>query len=105
MKFIHPIYLLSEKDPVVNDIGEIERKYIERKVLAHKQSTRQSEFYQAQALGIKPEITFITRSFEYKNEEKLKSNGIVYRILRTYDKGNGTIEIICIGAVNNANST
>lgn len=105
MKFINPIYLLTETDNDINDIGDIEVNIIERKVLAHKQSTRQSEFYQAQAVGIKPEIVFVIRSFEYRDEEKLKFNGIVYRILRTYDKGNGTIEIVCIGAVNSGNST
>ncbi len=105
MRFINPIYLITQTNKTINEVGDLLYENKERKVLAHKESTRQSEFYQAQAVGIKPEITFIIRFFEYKNEEKLKYNNKIYNILRAYDKGNGTIEIICVGDVNNATTT
>ena len=84
MRFINPIYLITQTNKTINEVGDLLYENKERKVLAHKESTRQSEFYQAQAVGIKPEITFVIRFFEYKN---------------------GTIEIVCVGDVNNATTT
>ena len=104
MQFINPVYLITEINDV-NDIGDTISTTIERKVLAHITSIKQSEFYQAQAIGLKPEITFIVRRFEYKEEQSLNYNERKYIVLRTYDRNDGNIELICIGAVNNGTTT
>ncbi|WEK53323.1 MAG: phage head-tail adapter protein [Candidatus Cohnella colombiensis] len=66
-----------------------------REVLANKKSVRQSEFYQAAAVGIKPEIVFEVQSIEYNDEPKLKHNEIIYYIIRTFSKNDEKIELIC----------
>lgn len=62
-----------------------------REVFANKKSVRQSEFYQAANVGLKPELLIEVRSFEFNNDEKVRypigENGKVYSIIRTYDKG------------------
>ncbi len=103
MQFINPIHLITYVNNV-DDIGDIISTPIERKVLADISSKKQSEFYQAQANGLKPEFTFIIRAFEYRGEESVKYGNKTYRILRTYDRLDGNIELTCIGAVNNASS-
>ncbi len=103
MQFINPIYLITYVNNV-DDIGDIISTPVERKVLADISSIKQSEFYQAQANGLKPEFTFIIRAFEYRGEESVKYGNKTYRILRTYDRLDGNIELTCIGAVNNASS-
>ena len=95
MKFINPIYLISVEHNEDNKIGNwipFEKK---RKVYADISSIRQSEFYNAKIAGMKPEITLSIRSFEYKNEENILFKEKKYQVIRTYDKGNGIIELVC----------
>jgi SPP1 family predicted phage head-tail adaptor len=60
---------------------------------------RQNEFYEAKQLGLKPQLMFVIRSIEFKNDERLKYKSKEYEIIRMYDKGE-TVELIC-GALNN----
>ena len=55
-----------------NDMGDIIETPTEREVFADKQSIRQSEFYQAAATGLRPELMFAVRSIDYNQEPKLK---------------------------------
>ncbi len=71
-------------------LGEITSTYTWRTVFANKKGVRQSEFYQASATGLKPELVFVVRSEEYSNDERLKHNNKEYAIVRTYDKGETT---------------
>jgi len=84
-----------------NDMGDVIETPVERDVFADKQSIRQSEFYQAAATGLRPELMFVVRSIDYNGEPKLKYNGKEYAIIRTYDKDGELIELICQGLVNN----
>lgn len=70
-------------------------------VFAEKRSIAQSEFYQAQTPGKKPEIKFIiTDHLDYQDQEYLIYNGTRYKILRTYQKpGSDELEITCYGGV------
>lgn len=68
---------------------------------ANKKSVRQSEFYQADANGLKPEKMFEVRTGEYNDEDYLRHSEKDYHIIRTFEKGD-TTEIICEGWVNNA---
>lgn len=58
-----------------------------REVFANKKSVRQSEFYQAANVGLKPELVFEIRSIEFNNDEKVRYGGKEYSIIRAYDKG------------------
>ncbi len=85
-----------------NDMGDPVEIPVEREVFADKQSIRQSEFYQAAATGLRPELMFVVRTIDYNNEPKLKYNDKEYTIIRTYDKDGELIELICQGVVNSA---
>lgn len=58
-----------------------------REVFANRKSVRQSEFYQAANVGLKPELVFEVNSYEFSNDEKVRYNEKEYSIIRTYDKG------------------
>ena len=94
MQFINPIYLIdiTYKENSIGSYLPIEKK---RKVLASISSVKQSEFYQAQVAGLKPEIVFKTRSFEYTGEEIVIYNNKKYDVIRTYNTLEGIIEIVC----------
>lgn len=83
-----------------NELGDTIEVSTERQVFADKQSVRQSEFYQAAATGLRPELMFVVRTIEYNGETKLKYNGKEYTIIRTYDKDGELTELICQGVVN-----
>lgn len=67
---------------------------------AELKSITQSEFYQAQAAGLKPEIKFVLADFlDYADEKRLTytpygGSEAEYKVLRTYRSGN-TLELIC----------
>lgn len=63
---------------------EVVRDWVYVPVYATKKSVRSSEHYQAATIGLKPELVFIVREFEYDNHERLKYKGKVYEITRAY---------------------
>lgn len=71
-----------------------------RQVFANKKSVRQSEFYQAAATGLKPEIMFEIRAIEYAGENQLRHESKTYTIMRTFSKNGEILELICSGLVN-----
>lgn len=100
MLFRDVIQLIGVTSYTENDLGDqIEVPGESRQVFANKKSVRQTEFYQAQATGLKPELMFEVRSIEYQEEPKLAFNGKEYNIIRAYEKGELT-EIVCTGIVN-----
>lgn len=84
-------------------MGDIIPKESITEVYANRMSIRQSEFYQAQATGLRPELAFEIHSMEYSNQEVLEFESNKYTIIRTYDKGE-FIELICQGVVNDGNA-
>jgi SPP1 family predicted phage head-tail adaptor len=94
------IALISVTDST-NDMGDPIKVQVKREgIFAEKKSIRQSEFYQAMAAGLKPELTFIIRSCEYNQEPTLEFNNKQYNIIRTYEKEDEFIELVCQGIVN-----
>lgn len=94
------IIKLIKETKTVNKYGNTISASTERTIFAEVKSIRQDEFYQAQAVGLKPEIKFVIADFaDYEGEKKLKYapfGGIeeVYTILRTY-RTNYQLEIVC----------
>lgn len=89
--FTQVIYAQDELGNWVETLGPFER----RQTFAEKKSVRQSEYYQAASLGLKPETIFVLYLQEYKGEEKLEFEGKVYTIVRTYERPDGKIELSC----------
>lgn len=87
-----------------NDIGDPIENETKLQVFADKQSIRQSEFYQAAATGLRPELMFVIRSIDYNQQPKLEYNSKTYTIIRTYEKDGELIELVCQGVVNNASA-
>lgn len=95
------IITLKKETNTINEYGDTVQTFTERNVFAEVKSIGQSEFYQAQATGLKPEIKFVIADFaDYQNEKFLsykafgESTAEDYTVLRTYrDKLN--LEIVC----------
>ena len=93
------IKLLSTTN-TVNEYGDTVSVLTERQVFAEVKSISQSEFYQAQALGLKPEIKFVIADFaDYGGEQQLKYTTFggteeIYDVLRTY-RNKINLEIVC----------
>ena len=77
--------------------GLVKRTEETEDVFAQVRSIGQSEFYQAAASGLKPEIKFVIADFwDYDNQKELIYNGVRYNVLRTYRTGNA-LEITAAG--------
>jgi SPP1 family predicted phage head-tail adaptor len=101
MLFRDVVLLKGENSFSENDIGDtIEFPSNPRQVFANRKSISQTEFYQAAATGLKPEIKFEVRTIEYQGERLLEFNNRDYTILRTYDKNGEITELVCSGLVN-----
>lgn len=75
---------------------EVEQDGTPRTVFANKKSVRQSEFYQAMAAGMKPEIVFEVMVADYNEEPKVKyGDDKYYRVIRTYSANGERIELVC----------
>ena len=71
-----------------------------REVFAEVKSIGQKEFYESQAVGLKPEIKFVIADFfDYQGEQKVRFTPFrgteeEYRVIRTYRTSN-RLEIVC----------
>lgn len=87
-----------------NAMGDIVESKSYRKTFARKKSISQSEFHQAMAHGMKPEIMFVVWTREYKGEQSLKYNEKEYNIYHTYEPNSEEIELKCQGVVNSGDA-
>lgn len=85
-------------DPVTNDVG--------REVFCREASIGQKEFYQAQAVGLQPEIKLVLADYlDYEGEQlvsytpKGQTETQLLRVLRTYRTGQ-ELELVCYREVN-----
>lgn len=92
---------LMAEEKTIDEYGDTISEFTENEVFAEVKSIGQSEFYQAQALGLKPEIKFVLPDYlEYKGEKRLKFQGYKedeeqeYTVLRTFRTGN-MLELVC----------
>lgn len=73
---------------------------VEREVFCRVASIGAKEFYEAQALGLQPEIKFVLADDDdYDNEQSLIYDGCRYRVLRTYRSGR-ELELTCYKELN-----
>src|SRR5690606_2053210 len=89
MRHDQVIYLLSvtvEEDEIGNQVEIV----TERMVFANELAVTSEEFYNAAAGGLRPTKRFEIHSFEYQDEDRLKHDGIVYRVIRTEKRGEKT---------------
>lgn len=59
-----------------------------REVFADVKSVGMKESYEARALGLRPEYTFVIADYyDYDDEDLIEYDNKVYRVLRTFRKG------------------
>jgi len=94
------VITLKQESTTVNEYGDRVKTYTSRNVYAEVKSVGQSEFYQAQATGLKPEIKFVIADYlDYQGEKVISYcpfNGVTedYTVLRTY-RNKVNLEIVC----------
>lgn len=104
MMFNNVLTLITETE-TLDEYGDTVITETSRDVFCELKSIGMSEFYQAQTLGMKPEIKFIIADYmDYQNEELIAFEGMKYKILRTYRTGN-ELEITCYGGVRYVSAT
>lgn len=103
------VKFLSEQKNV-DDYGDTVVTTTERTVFADVRSVGQSEFYQAAAVGLRPEIKFVIADFlDYHGEKALLYTPFGdqerrYNVIRTYRTGT-ELEIVCNSEVNDNGRT
>lgn len=79
-----------------NEYGEVTGGVLtDVEICANRLSVRQTEFYQARAAGLKPEIVFEVRAPEYDGQPKLTYEGTTYYVIRTFSRNDETLELVC----------
>lgn len=79
------IATLIKKCAVIQDEhGNAVYRETRKTVFAKKKSVRQSEYFQAAAVGFKPDMLLEVYTFEYSGEETCEIDGNRYTIYRTY---------------------
>lgn len=95
---------------VENEIGDtIENIVYENEVFCNEKSIKATEFYQAQSVGIKPEVTLEIMLSDYNKEKYVKYDDGYgeeeYTVLRTYKTSHERIELTLVRGVDHANAT
>lgn len=98
---------LIKIEKVVNAYGDWVEQEVRRKVYAEERSVSQNEFFQAAAVGYKPEVKFILENWQdYRGEQIVEyvpfmwdpNKPIRLNVLRTYNAGD-TLELTCYRGV------
>ena len=88
---------LRSYNETTNEYGITNRTVNDREVFAELHSIGQSEFYQAQANGLKPTLKFVLADYlDYQDEKEVVYDGKIYSVLRTY-RDHNKIEITVYG--------
>jgi hypothetical protein len=93
------VITLQAESMTINEYGDRVFNKTPVVVFANKKSIRASEFYQAFATGLKPELMFEVRSVDYDGQPTLVFNSKEYVIIRTYSKNDEITELVCSGMV------
>lgn len=97
---MNDLLLLISQKIGADDFGDPVIAETSREVFCSVRSIGQKEFYQAQAVGLQPEIKFLLADhLDYDNEQHVEYEGQRYRVLRTYRTGQ-ELELICYREVN-----
>lgn len=95
------IYLVEYRKTDRKDrYGDCIKEVVKKQRFADLKSVSQTEFYQAQTIGEKPELKFVLEDYhDYSGEQEIIYEGYRYKVLRTYRTKINSIEIVCYGGV------
>jgi hypothetical protein len=83
-------YLMT-KTNTLDKFNKPKPSYTETEVYCNKKSVGRTEFYQATAQGLKPEL--IVEVKQYNGADHFKLNDKVYRIIRSYTRNEEIYEL------------
>ena len=85
---MNEILTLITATQTADEYGDMVTTETTREVFAKLGSIGMKEFYQAQAVGLQPELKFVLADYlDYNGETLVGYNGQRYRVLRTYRAG------------------
>ena len=101
MTFDEVAYLLEVKR-TVTDRGSLAEELIMTEVLVQYKSIGYREFYQAEAVGMKPQMILVMAEFlEYEGQKQVEFRKRRYDILKTFQKiGERTLELTLSAPIN-----
>lgn len=82
--FYKDIGYLAKEVTILDELHRPKATYQYSKVFCNVKSIGQSEFYQAQAAGFKPEIKIELKLINIEGVTHFKLNNVLYKILRSY---------------------
>jgi SPP1 family predicted phage head-tail adaptor len=94
MSYDYELTLINETN-TEDDIGNQKPTNTETKIFCGIKSIGRNEFYNAAVAGLKPEIIFIIHGYEYNSQEKVKYDGKLYKVMKTYSTNFEEIELTC----------
>ena len=97
---MNELLTLIQRTQGVDEYGDPVATETTREVFGRLGSIGQAEFYQAHAVGLKPELKFILADYlDYENETLVEYQGQRYRVLRTFRSGQ-ELELVLYQEVN-----
>lgn len=96
MTYDHELILITPGQVIEDDIGnQIETSPIETPIYCGLRSVGRSEFYNAAANGLRPELVFVIHAYEYSGQKLIRYEGVEYRVMRTYQTRFEELELTC----------
>lgn len=87
--------ILVDETIIEDEIGNQIPVETRTTVLCSLKSVGRSEFYDAAASGLKPEMVFVIHGYEYNNQQRVEFEGVKYRVIRTYQADFEEMELVC----------
>lgn len=85
---MNDILTLIQQNQIIDEYGDPVTAETTRQVFCKLGSIGQKEFYQAQVIGLRPEVRFTLADYlDYNGEMLVEHDGTRYRVLRTYRAG------------------
>lgn len=94
-------YLLKE-ETISDKLNRPKVSYIESKVFCNIKSITSSEFYQAQSVGLKPEIKIEVKCANLEDVTHFKLYDKIYKVIRLYPKEDITEIVLTSMVIDNA---
>ena len=79
----------------LDSYGDASKSYTDTTVWANKKSATRAEFYGANAAGIKVDLVFEVNAEDYKGQTVVQYGSVNYEVMRAYQKGLGSYELVC----------
>lgn len=79
----------------LDGFGDSVKSYTDTEVWADVKSIGRQEFYGATTAGVKVDVAFDVHVEDWNNQTAVTYSGKNYEIVRSYQKGNGVVELVC----------